>query len=98
MTEDDFRQSQRLFRQAGFHVEKAQFDEKTFGSWWVELSRNGLPRQQVVWDGRDRWLIVQAFASSGSWMDKWVGRKKAEQTAVAALAQLEVPVTREWGG
>jgi hypothetical protein len=96
MTEDDFKQSQQVFRAAGFRIEDAQYNGKVFGSWWVEMSRDGLPRQRVVWDGKDGWLFVEALASSGSWMDKWIGRKKSEQTAAAALAQLDVPITREW--
>ena len=96
MTEDDFRRSQQVFRNAGFNIDDSSYDEQLFGSWSIELTRDGLPKQQVVWDGKDGWLIVQAFASSGSWMDKWVGRKKSEHTPEAALVQLEMPVTREW--
>jgi len=96
MTEEDFLRSQEVLRDAGYEIKTAGYDEQLFGSWAIEVTRAGLPRQQVVWDGKDGWLIVQAFASNGSWMDKWIGRKKSEQTAEAALAQLEIPVTREW--
>ena len=96
MTEEDFRCSEELFRRAGFRVNDCRYEEEQFGSWWIELSREGLPRQRVVWDGREGWLLIEVFASSGTWMDKWIGREKSEQTASAALAQLKVPVTREW--
>ena len=96
MTENDWRRSELLFREASFSIDESQYEAKHFGSWWIELSRDGLPKQRVVWDGRDRWLIVETFASSGSWMDKWIGRKASEQSAESALMQLEVPVTREW--
>ena len=96
MTEDDLRRCEALCRDAGYAVLGSRYDAEHFGSWWLEISREGLPRQQVIWDGRDRWLIVQALASSGSWMDKWIGRKQAEQSGEAALAALNVPVTREW--
>jgi hypothetical protein len=96
MTEDDLRQCEAACRAAGYAVHDSHYHPGHFGSWWFEVSREGFPRQQVIWDGKDHWLIVQAFASSGSWMDKWVGRKKSEQSAEAALAALDVPVTREW--
>lgn len=96
MTEHDLRRSVELFRRAGFAVQESRFDEKCFGSWFIEVTREGLPRQRVVWDGKDGWLIVEAFASGGSWMDKWTGRKRNEQTPEAALCQLQVPVTHEW--
>jgi hypothetical protein len=96
MDEEDFRRAEELFRRAGFRVEDKGYHQSHFGSWSIVLSREGLPQQRVVWDGRDRWLIVEAFASSGTWMDKWIGRKKSEQNAETALAHLEVPVSREW--
>ena len=96
MTEADFQRSQVVLRDAGYQISAAWYDEEMFGSWGIEVTREGLPKQQVVWDGKDGWLVVQAFASSGSWMDKWVGRKKSEQTVEAALDQLALPVTRDW--
>jgi hypothetical protein len=96
MTEDHLAQCEAACRAAGYAVRERRSHPGHFGSWWLEVSRDGLPRQRVIWDGKDRWLIVQALASSGSWMDKWVGRKKSEQSAEAALAALDVPVTREW--
>ena len=96
MTKDDFHRSVELFRRDGFSVEVSRYDEEYFGSWFIEVAREELPKQRVVWDGKDAWLIVEAFASSGSWMDKWIGRKRSEQTPEAALSQLQVPVTREW--
>jgi hypothetical protein len=96
MTEDDLRKCEAACRAAGYAVRERQHHPGHFGSWWIEVSREGMPRQQVIWDGKDNWLIVQALASSGSWMDKWTGRKKSEQSAEAALAALDVPVTREW--
>jgi hypothetical protein len=91
MNEVDFRHYEEAFRAAGFTVEASRYHREAFGSWVIELSREGLPRQRVVWDGMDRWLSVEAWASSGSWVDKWVGRKKSERTAAAAIEQLEVP-------
>jgi hypothetical protein len=96
MTEDDFLRSQHLFRDDGFAVGESWYDGRAFGSWCIELTKDGFPKQGVVWDGKDGWLIVQALASSGSWLDKWVGRKKSEQSPEAALAELNRPVTREW--
>ena len=96
MTEDDLRRSAEMFRHAGFSLEESRYDEECFGSWFIEVAREGLPKQRVVWDGKDGWLIVEAYASSGSWMDKWIGRKKSEQKPEVALSQLLVPVTREW--
>ncbi|MEA3039084.1 MAG: hypothetical protein QOE79_1597 [Sphingomonadales bacterium] len=97
MNEGDLRRRcEAACRAAGYTVRDSHYHPGHFGSWWFEVSREGLPRQQVIWDGKDHWLIVQAFASSGSWMDKWVGRKKSEQSAEAAVAALDVPVTREW--
>jgi hypothetical protein len=96
MTENDFQRSQEALRNAGYEISAARYDGEIFGSWAIEVTREGLPRQQVVWDGKDGWLIVQAFASSGSWMEKWVGRKESERTVENALARLATPVTREW--
>ncbi len=91
MNEQDFRYWEEAFRSAGFTVEASRYYNEAFGSWVIELSREGLPRQRVAWDGRDKWLSVEAWASSGSWMDKWVGRKKSEQTVAATIEQLEGP-------
>jgi hypothetical protein len=96
MTEDDFRRAQDLFCDDGFAVGESWYDGRAFGSWCIELTKDGFPKQRVVWDGKDGCLIVEAFASSGNWMDRWVGRKKSEQSAEAALAELNQPVTREW--
>jgi allantoicase len=95
MAEEDFRQCEQAFRSAGFTLDASRYHKQQMGTWVIELSREGLPRQRVVWDGRDRWLTVEVWASSGSWMDKWVGRKKSEQNAAAAIEQLELPVTCE---
>jgi hypothetical protein len=96
MTEEDFRRAQQLFLTAGYKIENSWYDEKLFGSWAIELTRDGLPKQQVVWDGKEGWLSVEAFASNGTRIDKWVGKKKSEQNPDAALAQLAIPITREW--
>lgn len=96
MPEQDFEGSKVLFERSGFTVGECYYDEKAFGSWFIEVAKEGLPQQRVAWDGKDGWLIVAVFASTGSWMNKWLGRKKLEQNAEAALEHLEVRVTRDW--
>jgi hypothetical protein len=96
MTETDFRHFQQAFRDAGFEINETWYDEEVFRSWFIDLTKEGLPKQRVTWDGKDRWLIVSVLASTGSWMDKWVGRTAEEQTLRSALSQLKLPVTRKW--
>jgi hypothetical protein len=39
-----------------------------FGSWLVHFSADGR-RQRIVWNGRDRKLVLQAALRSGGWED-----------------------------
>ena len=39
-----------------------------YGSWLVQFSRDQT-RQRIVWNGRDRKLVLQAAVRSGGWED-----------------------------
>jgi hypothetical protein len=92
MTEDDFRLFKKLVAEAGFTQETSRYDSNAFGSWFIVLSRADLPRQRLVWDGRDRTLLVETAASEG-WFPKWFGPGHA---STSALMSLKMPVTNEW--
>lgn len=60
-----------------------------YGSWLVHFSR-GPRRERIVWNGRDRKLVLQAAIRSGGWEDlRDCPVEKAEQDHfVAAIATL----------
>ena len=59
----------------GFVLEETQSTPESFGSWFIRATAKG-KTIRVVWDGRDRTLILQELASApaGNWVDRWVAR------------------------
>jgi hypothetical protein len=88
MNKQAFEVVKQLATARGLKINGSQFDAPTFGSWWVELA--GSPPLRVVWDGKDRWLIVarktaRVFSGLAVWEDLWVGREEREQSPEQAL-------------
>ena len=91
MNRSDFETMQRLLRDHGFVIGETQYSRESFGSWWVGVTT--VPRQRVLWDGKDGWLIVQEetnerFQDSFMWRDVWVAKESTGQSCEAALEQL----------
>jgi hypothetical protein len=82
----DYGSVRRELLQAGFGERTARYDESAFGSWFVEVETD--PSLRVVWDGRDRLLVVQRGRADGGWDDVWVGRTDAEHSADAVIRAL----------
>lgn len=52
-----------LQKLSGVEIGRAEFEEKTFGSWVVEINN-----KRLIFDGKDSWLILQT-KSNYDWMD-----------------------------
>jgi hypothetical protein len=59
MTLNDFTRSIATLAERGFTVEKADYRDEAFGSWSIQFSSERVRPRLVIWDGRDRWLILQ---------------------------------------
>lgn len=93
MTEADYHHARQLFSDAGFKIGRSEYHWKHFGCWWIEVEREGGPPRRVLWDGRDRWLIVELHEGDEAWLVRWIGRKADDQSPEIALARLERPFT-----
>lgn len=78
MTLEDFAESCRKLTQAGFDVRHAEYHGQVFGNWLIEFTRKGIPLHCLVWDGKERWLLLQSQGSGGTWQDKWLARDLQE--------------------
>jgi hypothetical protein len=52
-----YERTRALLAERGFVEEEARYDEEAFGSWLIAVDHR--PRLQILWDGRDAWLIIQ---------------------------------------
>ena len=59
MTLDDFARSCESLTARGFDVEKAEYWGNAFGNWSIQFSTASDPPHRLIWDGRDRWLILE---------------------------------------
>jgi hypothetical protein len=69
---------------SGFHEAESRYDETALGSWIVVVDD---PPARVVWDGRERWLVLQEQTAEG-WADVWLARAESDQTTDAVTEQL----------
>jgi hypothetical protein len=53
----DYKQVRDRLAEAGFRESAARYDASAFGSWGVSMEHE--PPLRVVWDGKERWLLVQ---------------------------------------
>ena len=75
MTTPDFEASCALLREIDVAIDEALSTPQAFGSWFIRGTAKG-KKFRVVWDGRDRALIVQAPSLSGASED-WVDSRVA---------------------
>jgi hypothetical protein len=80
---DVFAEACQRLASGGFGVDKAQYDDQVFGSWFIELS----DARRIVWDGKEALLRVQARRGT-EWQDLWIERDRAEQTVGRAMQEL----------
>jgi hypothetical protein len=79
-----------LLAAAGLRTLDSRYDDQASGSWWIEVGAT--PPRRIVWDGKDRWAIVQVARGQRSaedvdlWEDRWIGRHLDERTP-ATLVQ-----------
>ena len=66
---------------AGIRVAALQLNPESFGSWLARLGPWWRPRR-VIADGKERWLIVQAYSLVQGWKDIQVWRTVDEATWV----------------
>ena len=81
----DFDAFRDRLRGEGFRETEARNDQAAFGSWVITLDTD--PPLRVVWDGKERWLIIQA-RHDNEWSDERVIRDESEQIAELVVANL----------
>lgn len=90
------RRVRELAEAAGFTVTSSDFNPEVFGCWSIAVSMHGLPDQRIWWDGRDRWLGIDATASDGDLLQKWIGKTKADQRPESVIQRLLEPLPVRW--
>jgi hypothetical protein len=81
-----------LLTASGLKPRSHEYEEKVFGSWWIEV--DGDPRLRIIWDGKNASVVVQRLATrtpprrdEDAWEDRWVGRDRAEQTPARLVGE-----------
>lgn len=97
MTRQAFEHMKELLLSAGFDVDEASYHHDAFGSWLVGVRT--VPRHRVVWDGKDRWLVVQketsgTFQGLPVWDDVWIERDAKDESSEQAVSKLSQFVGR----
>ena len=86
MNINDFCASCERVAGEGAEIAEATYNGQSFGSWFIEVPHKGR-RRRAVWDGKNRWLIIQS-APQGDWTDDWIGREPDEQTVDQVVRRL----------
>jgi hypothetical protein len=87
MTISDFCASCEWLNREGAEINEAKYNGAAFGSWFIEV-KHERKRRRAVWDGRDRWLIIQSANSEGEWKGIWIGREPGEHTVEQLVRRL----------
>ena len=85
----DFARSCQLIEEARFTVKDAKCHGWVFGSWTIELSQDGHVPHLIVWDGRDRCMILQSHGPGEEWVDEWVIREPQHDAVQQIIARLK---------
>lgn len=67
-------------------IHEASYYGRAFGSWFIDVSQDGKLRR-AVWDGRDRWLIIQS-QQANDWQDEWIGKDDLDHTVEQLITRL----------
>jgi hypothetical protein len=86
-----FNELRAALRKSQFVVDSSRYADQSFGSYYVVVS--GSPRRRIVWDGKERYLIVQVETGresegNATWRRIWIGTQAHEQTSENAIAAL----------
>jgi len=65
----------------GFDLSGESRHPEAFGSWLLTVRTQ--PPTEIVWDGRDGWLILRRDGA-----DVWIAKDEADQTPDAVIARL----------
>jgi hypothetical protein len=84
----DFALACKKVEEAGFTIDAAAYHGRHFGNWTIELSSEGLKPHLIVWDGRDRWMVLQSHRGGEEWLDEWVVREPQHDTVEQIIARL----------
>ena len=94
MTKSDFETATTLLKDKFGEIASANYNDKSFGSWFVELKAN--PRLRLLWDGKEGQLNVQRiskelFNGFPVWDNLWIeaAPKDIRATLLAAMVQLQ---------
>lgn len=94
MDREAYNQTRAMLAQQDWAIVTSRFDEHVFGSWFI-VFRRGAATFQAIWDGRDRWLILQRDRHKWfhlwpkNWQDVWVGKNPADQSATNVISQAD---------
>jgi hypothetical protein len=87
MNVEDFALACTRLTSEGFEVRKAQYDERAFGSWFIELSAGKRGVVRLTWDGKDSSLVLQAH-HDGAWEDLWIAGDRVDQSLDRAVSEM----------
>lgn len=87
----NFLESFAGLERVGFTIRKAEYWGHVFGSWSIEFSSETVALHRLVWDRRERWLVLQCDPPADErnlWNDRWTGREPCEWSLERALSEL----------
>ena len=91
MDRNQYQRALELLTHRGVGVQSQEYSERSFGSWYVVASIQ--PARRLVWDGKERWLIVEEEAAERFnglpvWNELWIERSPHTQSVEQALNAL----------
>jgi len=84
----EFAQVVQQLEEAGLTIEEAKYFNRAFGSWDIEVSNAVGDRGLLIWDGRDRWIILQTQDDQGTWVDDRIVRDPQDDTIQQIIDRL----------
>lgn len=74
---NDFLHVVTFIKRQDIRIDKLDYDYHVFGSWVVAFTREG-KNFRLVWDGKDRWMIMESRIAqeyyTGTWCEQWTIR------------------------
>ena len=82
-----FYEACRQIEGMGFDILHAVYNGLAFGSWSIEFKTFKLPLRRLVWDGKERWLLLQTKERTDDWQETWCDHDPQGQMLDRAFAQ-----------
>lgn len=91
MNRTAYQRASQLVAQRGQRVQSQEYSEQSFGSWYLVASMQ--PPRRLVWDGKERWLVVEEETGERLnglpvWRELWLERNPQTQSVEQAVTAL----------